>query len=305
MLIEEHIKCYLEDSQLGASRGFFRSLPLISSLYNPVYTYHASKWYHNYFHNYGSYDNLFYHKWAHVDEIKSITDIPDTFAIILSRHIVENLETSEPWLLDNIIKSVLSIGIKKIILSIDDTQGFRISIRRVRPIESIVRVSRYDILYRNWTKNVDQFYTTISCKSKNIILKAYGIYEQARINLGEGLKKEKQIENFEDMMCLEYPLIVMDILHKIMQKINQPDPSTHIKVSDIVRYLIPWFENRSEFFRLRNRCCELIESIPNYPVIDRRTLNRRIESELRKTCKSEKDISKFLLVKGVMDNCVV
>jgi len=304
MLMEEHIKCFIEDKQISSNRGFLRALPLISSLYEPIYTYHASKWYHKYMHKYGSFDNLFKHTWVHLDEIKKCTDL-STFSIILDRDSIDHLETKTPRLLDDILSSILATGVENIVLAIDDTHEFRISNRRTRPISSLVRVSKFDVMFNNWVRDVECLHPTINCRSKSFILKSYGIYEQTRSNITSILRKKAIYETLDEILQVDMPLLVIDILHSIMEKINEPNPSTHIKVYDVERYLTPWFENRRELVALRNRCCECIDDIENFPFNDQSSLKMKIEADLIASCSSENEVNAYNMVKRMVDGCVI
>jgi len=304
MLMEEHIKCYIEDKQISSNRGFLRSLPLISSLYEPIYTYHASKWYHKYMHKSGSFDNLFKHTWVHLNEIETCTGT-STFSIILDRERIDHLETRTPRLLDDIFTSILSTGVEQIVLAIDDTHEFRISNRRVRPISSVVRVSKFDVLFNNWVRDVERLQPTISCRSKSFILKSYGVYEQTRNNIESIARKNEKYETLDDILQVDKPLFVVDILFRIMNKINEPNPATHIKVHDIERYLMPWFENRRELTALRNRCCECIDDVQNIALKERSVLKKKIESELRASCTRENEVIAFNKIKRMVDGCVI
>ena len=304
MLLEEKISCFLEDPIIGKSRGFFRSLPLLSAYYNPIYTYHAKKWYSEYMQKHSDFDNFFNHRWVYFEDIEKpfLSNITDSFAIIVARKSLEALKSFYSNILDTIIKSALNNGFQKIILSIDNTAGLRINDKRIRTIDSIIPVTYYDVLYNNWLNIVDNFLVTIFCMSKSIILKSYGIYEQIRSLLNHSFVNEN-INDFNDMMNIDFPLIVMDVLLKILRGISEPDPSTRIKISDLNRYLTPWFENKKELMTLIRRCYEKIDDLSNINLKYRICLNNKIEYKLKDLCKNNKDMVTFNLIKGVVNSC--
>lgn len=287
--------------------GFFRTLPLLSIHYHPLFTYHAKRWYTQYMLTHGEFHTLFNHRWVHSKEISN----PDfvrkyrSLAFLLVRGIVENPIQNETETLPIILNRAVRSGFNHIIVAIDDIEGLRLNKRRTRTIESLVTTSSFDSEYSNWLKRVRRFFPTVVCRSKSVILQSYGIYELGRAALRSSTKTKSSIQDSYDMLDLDFPLLVMDILLKISRRIPKPYPSTYVTLSEIKRLVQPWFDNKKEVRQIVTRCYEKVPDLTDKTQASREELGRRVEAKLLSWSQTKQAIQVFKQIQEVVHCCAI